>query len=57
MVYPEDKQQGDEVENGKEVLGQTDVGAMAGDVVQSCEDVDKSRWVPTNTNIDTIFKP
>lgn len=33
IVYPEDKQQGDEVENGEKVLAQTDVHPMAGDVV------------------------
>ena len=47
IVYPEDKQQGDEVESSEEVLRQTDVDAVAGDVVQRCEDVDKPSRVPT----------
>ena len=53
IVYPEDKQQGDEVESSEEVLGQTDVDAVAGDVVQRREDVDEPSRVPandTNTN-------
>lgn len=49
VVYPEDKQQGDEVENGEKVLAQTDVHPMAGDVVESCEDVDKAGRVPATT--------
>lgn len=46
VVDPEDEQQCDEVENSKQVLAKADVLAMAGDVVESCEDVDKARRIP-----------
>lgn len=46
VVDPEDEQQCDEVENSKQVLAKADVLSMAGDVVESCEDVDKARRIP-----------
>lgn len=46
VVDPEDQQQRDEVENSKQVLAKADVLSMAGDVVESCEDVDKARRIP-----------
>lgn len=55
VVYPEDKQQGDEVENCKKVLAQTDVHPVAGDVVESCEDVDKASRVPATTRCSFIL--
>lgn len=49
VVYSEDKQERDEIENSKKVLGQTDVRSMVCDVVKSCEDVDKASRVPVTT--------
>lgn len=49
VVYPEDKQQCDEIENSKNVLAQTDVCSMVGDVVERCEDVHKASRVPATT--------
>lgn len=49
VIYSEDEQQRDEIENSKKVLAQTDVHSMAGDVVESCEDVDKASRVPATT--------
>ena len=51
VVYPEDEQQCDEVENSKKVLAQADVHPMVGDVVESCEDVDKASRVPAMTGV------
>lgn len=50
VVYSEDKQERDEIENSKKVLGQTDVRSMVCDVVKSCEDVDKASRVPATTH-------
>lgn len=49
VVYPEDEQQRDEIENSKKVLAKADVLSMVGDVVESCEDVDKASRVPATT--------
>lgn len=49
VVYPEDEQQCDEVENSKNVLAQMDVHPMVGDIVESCEDVHKASRVPATT--------
>lgn len=46
VIYPEDEQQRDEVENSKQVLAKADVLAMAGDVVESCKDVNKACRIP-----------
>lgn len=46
VIYPEDKKQRDEVENSKQVLAEADVPSMAGDVVKSCEDVNKACRIP-----------
>lgn len=42
VEQPEDQCKEDDVEDSKQVLGQADVGAMARDVVQTQEEVDKS---------------
>lgn len=49
VVYPEDKQQRDKVENSKQILAQADVHPMVGDVVESCKDVDKASGIPAMT--------
>lgn len=51
VVYPEDEQQRDEIENSKKVLAKADVLPMVGDVVESCEDVDKASRVPATTQL------
>lgn len=49
VVYPEDKQQRDEIESSKKVLAQADVHAVVGDVVESREDVDEAGRVAART--------
>lgn len=51
VIYPEDEQQRDEVENSKNILAQMDVHPMVGDVVESCEDVDKASRVPARNKV------
>lgn len=46
VVYPEDQQQRDEVEDSKQVLAKADVLSMAGDVVESRKDVNKACRIP-----------
>lgn len=46
LVYPEDEQQRDKVENSKQVLAKADILSMAGDVVESRKDVNKACWIP-----------
>lgn len=46
MVYPEDEQQRDEVEDSKQVLAKADVLSMAGDVVECRKDVNKACRIP-----------
>ena len=45
VVDPEDEQQGEQVENSKQVLGQANIHPVVGDVIQRCESVHKSCWV------------
>ena len=49
VVYPEDEQKRDEVESSEDVLSQTYVHTVAGDVIKSSEDVDKASRVPATT--------
>lgn len=51
MVYPEDEQQRDKVENSKQVLAKANVLSMAGDVVESREDVNKACWIPKHIDV------
>lgn len=46
VVYPEDEQQRDKVENSKQVLAKADVVSMAGYVVERRKDVNKACWIP-----------
>lgn len=45
VVDQKDKQQGGQVEHGKDMLGHADVRAMAGDIVQPHKDVHEAGWV------------
>lgn len=55
MVYPEYKQQSDEVESSKDVLAQADVNPMVGDVVKSGEDIDKAGRIPVTSRCTFIL--
>lgn len=46
VIYPEDEEQRDKVENSKQVLAKADVPSVGGDVVKSRKDVNKACWIP-----------
>lgn len=56
MVDPEDEQQGEQVENSKQVLGQANIHPVVGDVIQRCEGVHKSCWVSGMVVSEVSFK-